>query len=116
MEQIDQTKSNKSKQTSEQFLQTLLELNIEAKVEEMAALFFSINEIALFIDRDEEELREEIVFNTISPLSIAYRRGKLRTKIKLRHDTLNFALMGSPIAVDDMKKYLTEQTINEQDA
>lgn len=94
-------------------MQRLTELSLECQVEEMAALLFTITEIALFIGMDEEELRSEITCDSSSPLSKAYRRGQQRTKIKLRFDSLNYALHGSPQALNEMKEYLADQYIDE---
>ena len=44
---------------------------------------------------------------------MAYRRGQLRTKIKLRFDSLNYAMHGSPQALSEMKEYLADQYIDE---
>lgn len=76
-------------------------------------MFFSIAEIALFVCMDEENLRTEITCDTDSAISQAYYRGKLRTKIRLRFDSLNFALHGSPQAVQEMREYLSDQNIDE---
>lgn len=113
MEQTDPQKSNKLPETSEEFLKRLTELPVEARVEELAALFFTIAEIALFIGMDDEELRTEITCNTDSELSQAYYRGKLRTKIQLRFDSRNYALHGSPQALLEMREYLSDQQIDE---
>lgn len=113
MEQTDQEKSTKSPETSEEFLKLLTESPLEVQVEELAALFFTIAEIALFIGSDEEDLRTEITCETDSPISQAYYRGKLRTKIKLRFDSLNFALHGNPQAAQEMRDYLSDQNIDE---
>ena len=96
-------------------MQALIESPVEKRVEELAALFFTIAEIALFIGMDEEDLRTEITCDTESPISQAYYRGKLHTKIKLRFDSLNYALHGhgSPQAVQEMREYLSDQNIDE---
>ena len=94
-------------------MQRLTESPLENKVEELAALFFSINEIALFVGMDEEDLRTEITCVTDSPVSQAYYRGKLRTKIQLRFDSRNYALHGSTQALAEMREYLSDQDIDE---
>ncbi|MCR5037886.1 MAG: hypothetical protein K6A94_00915 [Bacteroidales bacterium] len=88
---------------------------IENKVEELAALYFSIPDIALFIGVGTEELRNIIAFEEANPIHIAYKRGKLRTSIRLRFDTARFAMAGNPQASQDMKEYLAQQ-IMEEDA
>lgn len=113
MQPTEQQNSNKSEETSEQFLQRLTESSVEDRVEELAALFFTIAEIALFIGMDEEELRTEITCDTDGSISQAYYRGKLKTKILLRFDSRNYALHGSPQAVQEMREYLSDQNIDE---
>ena len=111
MEPTDQQNSNKLKETSEEFLKRLTESSLETQVEELAALFFSITDIADFTGVSEEELRFSILSD--NELAKAYRRGKLRTLVMLRFDALNFALHGSPQAAAEMKEYLSDQIIDE---
>lgn len=111
MEPTDQEKSNKSPETSEQFLTRLTESPLETQVEELAALFFTIGEIADFTGLDEDNLREIIMSG--EGIAKAYRRGKLRTVVMLRFDARNYALHGSPQAAAEMKEYLADQTIHE---
>lgn len=94
-------------------MERLLTLPIENKVEEMSALFFTISDIAIFIGMERDELKQIIQFKKADPIHIAYRRGKLRTEIKLRYDTQRFALAGNPQASEDMKKYHSQQIIDE---
>lgn len=94
-------------------MKRLTESPVEVRVEELAALFFPISEIALFIGMDEENLRTEITCDVESEISKAYYRGKLRTKILLRFDSRNYALHGSPQAVQEMREYLSDQQIDE---
>lgn len=113
MGRTDQKKSDKSETTSEKFLKSLSELTVEKKVEELAALFFTITEIALYIDMDAEQLRNIIVYEKESEISKAYNKGKLQTRILLRFDSRDFALKGSPQALQEMKEYLADQQIDE---
>lgn len=113
MGRTDQKKSDKSETTSEKFLKNLSELTVEKKVEELAALFFTITEIALYIDMDAEQLRNIIVYEKESEISKAYNKGKLQTRILLRFDSRDFALKGSPQALQEMKEYLADQQIDE---
>lgn len=111
MEPTDPQNSNKSKETSEQFLKRLTESPLETQVEELAALFFTIEQIADFTGLEEDALRESLMAD--DDIAKAYRRGKLRTVVQLRFDALNYALHGSPQAAAEMKEYLSEQTIHE---
>ena len=94
----------------------LLGLTAEEQVEELAALSFSVTEIAVFTGLDCDTLRNEIAQGENTPLAKAYQKGKLRTKIMLRYDSLQFALHGSPDALREMREYMSKQAIDEQDA
>ena len=89
----------------------LTESPLETQVEELAALFFTISEIADFANVAEDDLRSELMSD--NELAKAYRRGKLRTLVMLRFDALNYALHGSPQAAAEMKEHLSDQIINE---
>ena len=85
----------------------------EEVVQEMASHFFSITMIAHFIGMPADELRNTINFDETHILSKAYWRGKAKTEIMLRFDTLKFAKAGNPLATVEMKDYLSQQTIDE---
>ena len=94
-------------------MKRLTESPIEEQVEELAALFFTVAEIAIFTGIEEEKLRMAITCDPDDTLSKAYFKGKLRTKIQLRFDSRNYALHGSPQAVQEMREYLANQQIDE---
>ena len=112
-EPTDQEKSNKSPETSEEFLKLLTESPLEVQVEELAALPMTITEIAMFTGQDADELRAIINTQPMHSLAKAYNRGKIRTTIKTRFDNLHYALHGSPEAMRDVKEYLSDQIIDE---
>lgn len=113
MEPTDPKKSKESKETSQQFLERLNASTDVEVVEELASRFFSISKIALFIGMNPEELRAIVMFDEGNAIARAYWKGKMKTEIVLRFDTLNFATHGSPQAVAEMKDYLAEQQIDE---
>ena len=82
-------------------------------MEELAARFFTLTKIARFIGMNPDELRNLVMYEEGNPLSRAYWRGKMRTEIMLRFDTLRFAMAGNPLASEDMKDYLSEQILDE---
>lgn len=81
-------------------------------IEELSSLFSTIDEIALMIEVNKEELRREIR-NKYSEGSKRYFKGKLETQIKLRKQTKLFAEKGSPQAEQTMKLLYEQQTNNE---
>lgn len=84
----------------------------EELVEEFASLFLKVGEIEDLMNYDRDFLRLEIQDGG-SLLGRAYRRGVARTKIRLRFDTLRFAVSGSPQAAEEMKEYLSDQIMSE---
>ncbi len=99
--------------TSEEFLQNLTALSDEEKVSELSSLFFTISEIAVFLDINEEDFRQKVLFEKDSWQSKAYYKGIMRTTIRMRYDTRRFALAGSPQAEEEMKQFLTRQKLEE---
>jgi hypothetical protein len=95
--------------TSEEFFRELSGLSVADKVKELAGLYFSIEDIAVIIEMEPDELRRIIRYDQQSPLTRAYRAGSLETQIKLRYDTRLFAMKGSPQAETDMHTFLMHQ-------
>jgi hypothetical protein len=82
------------------------------QIEEYAALFLTVDEISLLVDAKAEDLRREIN-GKIGDRAKAYLRGKLRTTIELRRQTLQFAQKGSPQAEAAMLDFLAKQSLSE---
>lgn len=107
-----ETKAN-SRETAEQFYQRLLKMPVVEQVEEMAALYFSVDDICTLTNLKATDIINDINSDDATEIQKAYRRGVLRTKILLRFDTKRFAVAGSPAAVDEMKEYLSDQIKSE---
>lgn len=99
--------------TSEEFFENLAGLDKDEKVFELASLFMEIKDIAYFIGMDPEELASLVKLHPENELSIAYHRGQLATKIKLRFDARRYAISGSPEANKEMLTHLSEQITSE---
>lgn len=74
------------------------------EVEEMAALFLSLSEIAINIEEDPEQF-DLCIKSEQGPVFMAYMKGVLRTKIALRKSILSSALNGSSPAQQMMKEF-----------
>ena len=83
-----------------------------AIIEDYASLFLTIDEIAMLMNLDAETLRREIRHKQ-SDLAKAYWRGKLRTVVAMRRQTLTYAEKGSPTAENLMQDYQLKQGQNE---
>ena len=88
----------------------------DEKVFELSALFMEVQDIAKFIGMDAEDLANTVKYKPSDPLSIAYHRGRLMTKVMLRFDTRRYAVSGSPDANKEMLAHLSEQMTSEDDA
>lgn len=66
-------------------------------VEDMAALFFSPEDIAANLELDQDDLENFEVFVEMKrgPVYIAFKKGRLRTEIQLRESIRMAAMNGS---------------------
>lgn len=89
------------------FTQTIID-----RVAELAADLTPPSEIAALLDIDPDVLRAELAIKS-SPLRIAYVKAKAGTALMLRKQELEFARVGSPLAVQLTASYLREMSIDE---
>ena len=81
-------------------------------IEEYAENLLSINEIAILINKDPDELRQDIHHRDL-PVSKAYNLGKMKTILELRKQEIQLAKLGSTVAIELTDKHILEQKINE---
>ena len=81
-------------------------------VEKYAGLLFKISDIAMCIDEDPDELRDEIA-NKTSEISKTYHKSKLQVIMKLRAQEIEQAELGSNTAIELITKYIEEQQLDE---
>lgn len=115
MQPTDKEKQNQSGEISELSYQTLLESSDVQKVEILASLFFTTKQIASFIGMAHDEFIRIVNYEPDNEMATAYHRGKMMTEIKLRIDSLKFALSGSPQALEEMKQFKVKQSISENE-
>lgn len=82
------------------------------KLEDLASLFLTIDEIAVLLDTDAEMLRRQIRHGK-NDIALAYQRGKLKTIVEIRRQTITFAKKGSPSAENLLNGYMIKQAKNE---
>ncbi len=75
------------------------------KVYSLGETLTTIEEMAILLDVDEEELRDEISCND-SQLRKSYLKGIISTKVRLRKNELELASAGSPTAVQMALDYV----------
>lgn len=81
-------------------------------IENFAAKFTPISDIAILMGLDTDILKMEIK-DPSSLVSEYYRRGKATTAMKLREQEIELAKLGSPLAVQLTSSYLTDMAIDE---
>lgn len=83
-----------------------------AAVEQYAAIFLPLSDMADIIGISDEELREMV--NTPGhPVAAAYRRGKASSKIRLRAREMELASLGSPTGIEAARESLREMEDDE---
>ena len=82
-------------------------------ISELAVSLTPVSDIAVLLGLDEFDLRETLSDHT-HPASVAYRRGKAETRLRLRRNELELAEAGSPLAVAMVKSYM-EDMDNDED-
>lgn len=82
------------------------------RVAELAADLTPPTEIAAILDIDADLLRAELAVKQ-SPVRLAYFKAKAATAHLLRKQELEFARVGSPLAVQLVGSYLRDMTSDE---
>lgn len=81
-------------------------------IEKYTGLLFKISDIALMIDVDPDELRDEIA-NKETEASKIYHTTKLLVISKLRAQEIEQAELGSNTAIELVTQYIQEQKLDE---
>ena len=81
-------------------------------IEKYTGLLFKISDIALMIDVDPDELRDEIA-NKSTEISKIYHTTKLLVISKLRAQEIEQAELGSNTAIELVTQYIQEQKLDE---
>ncbi|MBD5172291.1 MAG: hypothetical protein HDT02_03605 [Bacteroidales bacterium] len=81
-------------------------------IEELAAVFLPVSDIASILDVEPFILKAEIR-NADSDASRAYRRGKAQSKVAIRTQEMKLAQIGSPLGIESVARHLTEMELDE---
>lgn len=69
-----------------------------SQVEKMASIYLPISDMAIILGLPVERLKFDIQMKD-TEISQAYQRGKASSKVKLRAQEMQLALVGSPLAL-----------------
>ena len=92
----------------------MLELTEEVltQIEQYASIYLKISDMAVILDIPAEQLRSAIADRT-TEISKRYHRGKATSKIKLLHQEMQLAYIGSPLALDNASRNLMDMEDDE---
>ena len=82
------------------------------QIEKYASIYLPISDIAILMDIPADILRDEIR-NRATPVSIAYHRGKAATRVKLHHQEMLLAQVGSSLAIENAHRNLLDMEDDE---
>ena len=82
------------------------------QVEKYASIYLPISDIAVLMDIPADILRDEIR-NKATEVSVAYHRGKAASRVKLHHQEMLLAQVGSPLAIENAHRNLLDMEEDE---
>lgn len=82
------------------------------QIEQFASIYLKISDMAVILGIPAEILREDIA-NKSSEVSQHYRRGKAASRVKLLHQEMMLAQVGSPLAIENVHRNLLDMEDDE---
>ena len=82
------------------------------QIEKFASIYLRISDIAVILDIPAEILRADIADRSTN-VSMAYRRGKAASKVKLHSQEMMLAMVGSPLAIENAHRNLLDMEDDE---
>lgn len=83
-----------------------------SQIESYASIYLKITDMAVILDVPAEQLREDIADRT-TEVSKRYHRGKAASKVKLLHQEMQLAYVGSPLALENAQRNLMDMEDDE---
>jgi hypothetical protein len=82
------------------------------QIEQYASIYLKISDMAVILDVPAEQLREDIADRS-TEVSKRYHKGKAASKVKLLHQEMQLAYVGSPLALENAQKNLMDMEDDE---
>ena len=82
------------------------------QIEQFASIYLKISDMAVILGIPAEVLREDIA-NRSTAVSQCYLSGKAASKIKLLHQEMMLAQVGSPLAIENVHRNLLDMEDDE---
>ena len=83
-----------------------------SQIEQYASIYLKISDMAVILDVPAEQLREDIADRS-TEVSKRYHRGKAASKVKLLHQEMQLAYVGSPLALENAQRNLMDMEDDE---
>ena len=85
---------------------------ILTQIEQYASIYLKISDMAVILDIPAEQLREDIADRS-TEVSKRYHKGKAASKVKMLHQEMQLAYVGSPLALENAQKNLMDMEDDE---
>lgn len=82
------------------------------RIEKYASIYLKISDMAVILDIPAEVLRADIADRSTA-VSVAYRRGKASSKVKIHSQEMMLAQVGSPLALENAHRNLLDMEDDE---
>ena len=82
------------------------------QIEQFASIYLKISDMAVILGIPAEVLRSDIADRT-TEVSQRYLRGKAASKVKLNHQEMMLAQVGSPLAIENAHRNLLDMEDDE---
>ena len=82
------------------------------QIEQYASIYLKISDMSVILDVPAEQLREDIADRS-TEVSKRYHRGKAASKVKLLHQEMQLAYVGSPLALENAQRNLMDMEDDE---
>ncbi|WP_337583602.1 hypothetical protein [Prevotellamassilia timonensis] len=76
-----------------------------SQIEQYASIYLKISDMAVILGISATQLREDIADNS-TEVSRRYHRGKAASRVKLLHQEMQLAYVGSPLALENTRNNL----------
>ena len=82
------------------------------QIEQYASIYLKISDMAVILGIPSETLREDIA-NKSTAVSMHYHHGKAASRVKLLHQEMQLAYVGSPLALENTRNNLLDMEDDE---
>ncbi len=82
------------------------------QIEQYASIYLKISDMAVILGIPSSQLREDVADKS-SAVSTAYHRGKAASRVKLLHQEMQLAYVGSPLALENTRNNLLDMEDDE---